>query len=51
MDRAAIGLGAAYLHLGAKLNFYELFQNSIAGFNEADLGARQDQALQRVGLR
>lgn len=51
MDRAAIGLGAAYLHLGAKLNFYELFQNSIAGFNETDLGARQDQALQRVGLR
>ena len=51
MDRAAIGLGAAYLHLGAKLNFYELFQSSIAGFDEAELGLRQDKALAAVGLR
>jgi predicted unusual protein kinase regulating ubiquinone biosynthesis (AarF/ABC1/UbiB family) len=50
MDRAAIGLGAAYLHLGAKLNFYRLFQDSIAGFDEAALGARQKAALELVGL-
>jgi predicted unusual protein kinase regulating ubiquinone biosynthesis (AarF/ABC1/UbiB family) len=50
MDRAAIGLGAAYLHLGSKLNFYRLFQDSIAGFDEAALGARQEAALQKVGL-
>jgi predicted unusual protein kinase regulating ubiquinone biosynthesis (AarF/ABC1/UbiB family) len=50
MDRAAIGLGAAYLHLGAKLNFYQLFQDSIAGFDEAALGARQTIALKAVGL-
>jgi predicted unusual protein kinase regulating ubiquinone biosynthesis (AarF/ABC1/UbiB family) len=50
MDRAAIGLGAAYLHLGAKLNFYRLFQDSIAGFDEAALGARQAAALAQVGL-
>jgi predicted unusual protein kinase regulating ubiquinone biosynthesis (AarF/ABC1/UbiB family) len=50
MDRAAIGLGAAYLHLGAKLNFYRLFQESIAGFDEAALGVRQAAALQQVGL-
>lgn len=50
MDRAAIGLGAAYLHLGAKLNFYRLFQESIAGFDEAALGARQSSALADVGL-
>ena len=30
MDRAAIGLGAAYLRLGAKLNFYRLFEDSAA---------------------
>ena len=50
MDRAAIGLGAAYLHLGANLNFYRLFQDSIAGFDEAALGARQTVALAKVGL-
>jgi predicted unusual protein kinase regulating ubiquinone biosynthesis (AarF/ABC1/UbiB family) len=50
MDRAAIGLGAAYLHLDAKLNFYQLFQDSIAGFDEAALGARQSAALAQVGL-
>jgi predicted unusual protein kinase regulating ubiquinone biosynthesis (AarF/ABC1/UbiB family) len=51
MDRAAIGLGAAYLHLGAKLNFYRLFQDSIAGFDRQALADRQDRALTEVGLR
>jgi predicted unusual protein kinase regulating ubiquinone biosynthesis (AarF/ABC1/UbiB family) len=50
MDRAAIGLGAAYLHLGAKLNFYRLFQDSIAGFDADALGVRQQAALAKVGL-
>lgn len=50
MDRAAIGLGAAYLHLGARLNFYRLFQDSIAGFEEKALGERQSGALAAVGL-
>ena len=50
MDRAAIGLGAAYLHLGAKLNFYRLFQDSIANFDETALAGRQALALQKVGL-
>ncbi|GIU67112.1 ABC1 kinase family protein [Candidatus Phycosocius spiralis] len=50
MDRAAIGLGAAFLHLGAKLNFYQLFQNSIADYDEAALAKRQKKALGAVGL-
>lgn len=50
MDRAAIGLGAAFLHLGCKLNFYHLFQNSIAGFDVAALAGRQQTALAKVGL-
>ncbi len=50
MDRAAIGLGAAFLHLGAELNFYRLFQDSIAQFDEAALAARQSAALTAVGL-
>lgn len=50
MDRAAIGLGAAYLRLGAELNFHALFEKSIAGFDEAALGQRQAEALAQVGL-
>ncbi|MEO9968458.1 MAG: AarF/ABC1/UbiB kinase family protein [Hyphomonadaceae bacterium] len=50
MDRAAIGLGAAYLRLGAELNFHELFEQSIAGFSEQALADRQNAALAQVGL-
>lgn len=50
MDRAAIGLGAAFLHLGAELNFYRLFQDSIAGFDVDVLAKRQQAALTKVGL-
>ena len=34
MDRAAIGLGSVFLHLGAELNWYKIFNELIAGFNE-----------------
>ncbi len=50
MDRAAIGLGAAYLRLGAELNYHELFEASIDGFDEKTLGQRQAEALKVVGL-
>lgn len=50
MDRAAIGLGAAYLRLGAELNFHRLFEESLEGFSEDALAARQSAALQEVGL-
>ena len=50
MDRAAIGLGAAFLHLGAKLNFYQLFNEAIDGFNLEALATRQSAALARAGL-
>ena len=32
MDRAAIGLGAVFLHLRAELNFYRLFNEAIQAF-------------------
>ncbi|HBQ48725.1 MAG TPA: ABC transporter ATP-binding protein, partial [Hyphomonas atlantica] len=41
MDRAAIGLGAAYLRLGAELNFYRLFNESLEGFEVDAVAARQ----------
>ena len=50
MDRAAIGLGAAYLRLGAELNFYQLFEDSIEGFSTDAMAARQAEALSTVGL-
>lgn len=50
MDRAAIGLGAAYLRLGAELNYHQLFEESLEGFDEVKLAARQQAALKTVGL-
>lgn len=50
MDRAAIGLGAAYLRLGAELNFHRLFEDSLEGFSEARLRADQAEALHAAGL-
>lgn len=50
MDRAAIGLGAAYLRLGAELNFYQLFNQSLDGFDAGKVAARQQAALKNVGL-
>lgn len=50
MDRAAIGLGAAYLRLGAELNYHRLFEESLEGFSEAALGTAQAAALEAAGL-
>jgi len=50
MDRAAIGLGAVFLHLNAKLNFHRLFNEAIEKFSVAQVGKRQDAALKKVGL-
>jgi predicted unusual protein kinase regulating ubiquinone biosynthesis (AarF/ABC1/UbiB family) len=50
MDRAAIGLGGAFLRLRAELNFHRLFEEAIEGFNVAEVAARQKAALEDVGL-
>ena len=50
MDRAAIGLGAAYIRLGAELNFHKLFEESIEGFTEETITQRQTDALVKAGL-
>lgn len=50
MDRAAIGLGGVFLHLGAELNFYRLFNETIADYEAAQLAERQRQALNRAGV-
>lgn len=48
MDRAAIGLGSVFLHLKAHLNWYQLFQEMIDGFQEHDLAAQQAKLLADV---
>ncbi len=50
MDRAAIGLGGVFLHLGAKLNYYRLFNEAIEKFSVARVVSRQRAALQAAGL-
>jgi predicted unusual protein kinase regulating ubiquinone biosynthesis (AarF/ABC1/UbiB family) len=50
MDRAAIGLGAVFLHLGAELNFHKLFDEAIGDFSIARVTKRQNDALAKVGL-
>jgi predicted unusual protein kinase regulating ubiquinone biosynthesis (AarF/ABC1/UbiB family) len=50
MDRAAIGLGAVFLHLDAKLNFHRLFNTAIEKFSVSEVEKRQAAALKKVGL-
>jgi predicted unusual protein kinase regulating ubiquinone biosynthesis (AarF/ABC1/UbiB family) len=50
MDRAAIGLGAVFLHLGAELNFHQLFNAAIEDFSLARVRNQQNSALAAVGL-
>ena len=50
MDRAAIGLGGVFLHLGAELNFYRLFNEAIEDFSIARVSGRQNAALAAAGL-
>jgi len=51
MDRAAIGLGAVFLHLRCELNFYELFNATIENFNLGIMAERQATALAAAGLK
>jgi predicted unusual protein kinase regulating ubiquinone biosynthesis (AarF/ABC1/UbiB family) len=50
MERAAIGLGAAFLRLGAEMNWRRVFEATLEGFTEGALAERQAAALAAVGL-
>lgn len=50
MDRAAIGLGGAFLHIDARLNFCRLFNEALGDFDVEAMAARQRAALERAGL-
>ena len=51
MDRAAIGLGAVFLHLRAKLNFYRLFNEAIENFSIDRVALQQAAVLAAAGLK
>ncbi len=50
MDRAAIGLGGAFLRLGAEMNYHRLFEDAIEGFDVEAMEARQTSAVRETGL-
>mgnify|MGYP003626300484 FL=1 len=50
MDRAAIGLGAAYLRLKAEVNYHRLFEESLEGFDVNAVALRQADALKAASL-
>jgi predicted unusual protein kinase regulating ubiquinone biosynthesis (AarF/ABC1/UbiB family) len=50
MDRAAIGLGGVFLHLAARLNWHDMFNETIEGFVLDEVAARQRAAFAAVGV-
>lgn len=51
LDRSAIGLGSAFLRLGARLNWHKMFCELIEGFDMTDLEKRQRDALSASGVK
>ena len=51
MDRAAIGLGSVFLHLGAEINWHRLFRELIEGFDVKELDRRQKKLLKKFALK
>jgi hypothetical protein len=50
MDRAAIGLGAVFLHLQAELNFFQLFNDEIRSFSLEGVTRKQKSAFTAAGV-
>ncbi len=50
MDRAAIGLGGVFLHLGAELNWHRMFEALIEGSDQDKMTERQHAALKSSGI-
>jgi predicted unusual protein kinase regulating ubiquinone biosynthesis (AarF/ABC1/UbiB family) len=50
MDRAAIGLGAVFIHLNAKLNFHRLFLSAMQRHSMQTLAERQRDVLERSSI-
>lgn len=50
MDRAAVGLGSVFMHLGAEVNWHNLFHDLIDDFSVEAIASRQKEAVAQAGL-
>ena len=50
MDRAAVGLGSVFMHLGAEVNWHNLFHDLIDDFDRETLAGRQRDAAAAAGI-
>ena len=50
MDRAALGLGSAFIHLDAQINWYRVFNELIQDFDVKKLQKTQDAALKKFKI-
>ena len=50
MDRAAVGLGSVFMHLGAEVNWHNLFHDLIDDFDREKLAHRQRDAAAAAGI-
>ncbi len=50
MDRAALGLGSLFLHLKAEINWHQVFNELIQGFNKDKLEQTQSNALKKFEI-
>lgn len=50
MDRAAVGLGSVFLHLKAEVNWHQLFNEMVEGFDLKSLEKRQKNLLPQFGF-
>lgn len=50
MDRAALGLGSLFLHLKAEINWYQVFNELIEGFDVDKLRTKQNDALEKFDI-
>ncbi|HUX79278.1 MAG TPA: AarF/ABC1/UbiB kinase family protein, partial [Alphaproteobacteria bacterium] len=48
MDRAAVGIGAVFMHLRAQANWHQLFEELIHDFSASALEARQSALFEKV---
>ena len=51
MDRAAIGLGSVFLHLGAELNWFKIFNELIEGFDEKKVEKNQNKLIKKLNWK
>ncbi|MEC8711696.1 MAG: AarF/ABC1/UbiB kinase family protein [Pseudomonadota bacterium] len=50
MDRAAVGLGSVFMHLGAEVNWHNLFHDLIDDFDRETLADSQRDAAAAAGI-